>query len=1034
MTAPPAPRGYLLLVLHAHLPYIRNPEHERFLEESWLREALTETYLPLLMRLDALERDGVDFRLTMSLTPTLVSMLDDELLRDRYTRSLESLRGLAAREVDRQLHDPAFRDTARFYAERLAAIQGYYLDTLKRDVAGAFRSLQEKSLVEIIASPATHAYLPLLRVDPHAVRAQVRIGVEHYRERFRREPQGIWLPECGYYPGLDEVLAEEGLRYCFLESHGVLAGSAKAIRGVYAPIVCPSGVAAFGRDPECSRQVWSPEVGFPGDPDYREFHRDIGFDLPLEYIGPHIGPDGIRVQTGIKYHRVTGKTEHKQPYARDAAERKVREHASRFVEDRAREAGALSLDRPPAIVAPFDAELFGHWWFEGPDWIEAVFRRMASGGEGLLPVTASEYLAMHPESQSLVPSESSWGRAGYHEVWLDPSNEWIQPRLHSAARRLGRLAFRNRGAEGMLRRILDQASRELLLAQSSDWAFILKTRTASRYATLRLEEHLGNFEALAALAETGGSPDETWLRQIEARNAIFPRIRFELLEEMRSRPEYASVENPAHVVFLTAEAVPYVKVGGLADVAGALPAALAEQGSRVTIVLPAYKSIPREKHGIQPYREGLSAWLGPRRVPFNVLRAADPAPGVRVLLVEEEGYFGREGVYVDPKTGAEYADTGERFVFFTRASLEALRVLGEPVDILHSHDHQTALAPAYLKLHLRGDPILGLAASVYTLHNLGYQGIHPPEILDAAGFGRDLFHPGSPFEYHHKVNFMKLGIHFADKVNTVSETYAREIREDEIIGAGLGGCLRDRGDDFQGILNGIDIEEWNPGGDRFIPEPYGPENLAGKEKAKRELLKRAGLDEARVQVPLVGVISRLVDQKGFDLVEKALDDLLALGIDMVVLGTGLPKYEALFQEAARRYPGRVAALLKFDNSLAHLIEAGSDMFLMPSLYEPCGLNQMYSLRYGTVPVVRATGGLADTVIDDDRSPGAGVGFNFRPYEPGALVDAVRRALDAFRDRERWRGIVTRGMKSDFSWTASAARYMDLYRSALQKKT
>ena len=1029
-----APRGYLLFVLHAHLPYIRNPRDERFLEEAWLREALTETYLPLLMKLDALERDGIGFRLTMSLTPPLVSMLDDDLLRDRYTRSLESLRDLAASEVDRQRHDPAFRETARFYAERIAAIHDHYVRVLERDVVEAFRRLQDKGLVELIASPATHAYLPLLRVDPHAVRAQVRIGVEHYRERFRREPQGMWLPECGFYPGLDEVLAEEGLRYFFLEAHGVLGGSAKAIRGVYAPIVCPSGVAAFGRDTESSRQVWSPDTGFPGDPDYREFHRDIGFELPLEHIGPHIGPDGIRVQTGIKYHRVTGKTEHKQPYSREAAERKAREHASRFVEDRLREVGALHMDRPPAIVAPFDAELFGHWWFEGPDWIDALFRRVASGGEELLPLTASEYLAAHPESQSLVPRESSWGRAGYHEVWLDSSNDWIQPRLHAAARRLGRLAFRHRGAEGRLRRILDQASRELLLAQSSDWAFILKTGTASRYATLRLEEHLENFDALVALAETGAPPDETWLREIEARNAIFPRIRFELFEEMRSRSEYASVENPEHIVFLTAEAVPYVKVGGLADVAGALPAALAEQGSRVTILLPAYRSISREKHGVRPYREGLSTWLGSRRVPFNLLRAADPAPGVRVLLVEEEAYFGREGVYVDPKTGAEYPDTAERFVFFTRAALEALRDLGEPVDILHSHDHQTALAPAYLKLHFRSDPVLGLAASVYTLHNLGYQGIHPPEILDAAGFGRDLFHPGSPFEYHRKVNFMKLGIHFADKVNTVSETYAREILEDEVIGAGLGGCLRDRGDDFQGILNGIDIEEWNPGGDPHIPKPFGPEDLSDKAKSKRELLKRAGLGESRAEAPLVGVISRLVDQKGFDLVEKALDDLLALGIDMVVLGTGLPKYEALFQEAARRYPGRVAALLKFDNSMAHLIEAGSDIFLMPSLYEPCGLNQMYSLRYGTVPVVRATGGLADTVIDDDGSPGAGVGFSFRPYEPSALLDAVRRALDAFRDRERWRGIVTRGMKSDFSWTASAARYMDLYRSALQRRT
>ena len=1046
----PDPKGYLSLVLHAHLPFVRDPKHERFLEENWFYEALTETYLPTLLMLEDLIRDGVDFRLTMSLTPSLISMLEDELLQERYTRKLEGLVELAEKEIDRNRNNPALLDLARFYHERFYSLREYYLHGCGRDLTRGFRRVQETGHLEIITSAATHGFLPHLRYEPSAVRAQVELGVEHYVQRFGRQPQGFWLPECGYYPGLDEVLADCGILYFFVDTHAVLRGSTRAQYGAYAPIVCPSGVAAFPRDSECSKQVWSSSEGFPGDPDYREFYRDIGFEMPLGNIEPYIGPDGIRIQTGIKYHRVTGSSGEKLPYVRAQAMQRAAAHAEAFLNWRQEQVRWLEnrMGRPPIIVAPYDAELFGHWWFEGLEWLNFVLRKAAFDQDEVLTVTPSEYLAEFPESQESTPSLSTWGHRGYTEVWLSGENDWVYPKVHDASRRMAKVASQADGQRGVVRRLLNQAGRELLLSQASDWAFILKTGTASQFATQRVEEGLDNFysllEPVERHLEAGGGElsltptAQEHLEELESRHNLFADLRFEVFQEKTPRSRCSSVPSAQHVVFLSAEAVPYVKVGGLADVAGALPEALAELGVRVTLILPAYKAVDREKHEAKLVAEGLTAQVGAQEMPFRVLEIEPPAPGVRVLLIDEPELFGRDGVYVNPSTGDEYPDTDSRFVFFTKAALECLRHLGQSVDVIHSHDHQTALAGALLKQEYKNDPILGLAASVYTLHNLGYQGVYRPEVLDLAGIGRQRSRPGTPFEHRGAVNFMKLGIHFADKVNTVSDYYAREICEDpEHIGAGLGEVLRDRGEDFVGILNGIDTKIWNPSDDEYIASAYQADDLEGKRACKEKLFEDMGLDLAHIDAPLVGMITRLVDQKGLDLVEGSFDAILETGVTFVVLGTGLAKYETFFSEAAEKYPGRVAVQLRYDNGLAHRIEAGADMFLMPSLYEPCGLNQMYSLRYGTVPVVRHTGGLADTVVDDDAAAGRGergVGFSFVAYRNEMLVDAVGRAVRAYEDPNRWRQIQRRGMERDLSWGASARKYLDLYRSALQTRS
>jgi 1,4-alpha-glucan branching enzyme len=517
--------GYLALVLHAHLPFVRHPEDDDFLEEDWLYEAVVESYIPLLWTMESLAADGVEFRLTMSFTPTLVAMLNDELLRLRCERRLDRLCELAEKEVERTRHLPDFHDNAVFYRDRFRAAREDYCNRWKRDLVGAFAKLQDAGKLEIIAAAATHGFLPLLRANPAAVRAQVLLGANDYAETFGREARGVWLPECGFYPGLDATLKEARLRFFFVESDGIEHASDCAKFGVHAPIYCPSGVAAFGRDPEASRQVWSASEGYPGDADYREFYRDIGHDLELDYIKPYLHRDGHRVNTGIKYHRVTGRTDNKEPYVRQRALDKAAAHAAHFLESRRRQVETLraAMGRKPVVVAPYDAELFGHWWFEGPVWLNYLCRQAAADEQKLKLVAASEYLAEYPVNQVATPGASSWGYKGHNEVWLNASNDWIYRHLHAAADQMSELAERFPAADGLTRRALNQAARELLLAQSSDWAFIMTRGSMAPYAVRRTKEHLLRFRQLDDMLKEN-RVHESWLGELEAQDNIFPKL------------------------------------------------------------------------------------------------------------------------------------------------------------------------------------------------------------------------------------------------------------------------------------------------------------------------------------------------------------------------------------------------------------------------------------------------------------------------------------------------------------------------------
>ena len=487
--------------------------------------------------------------------------------------------------------------------------------------------------------------------------------------------------------------------------------------------------------------------------------------------------------------------------------------------------------------------------------------------------------------------------------------------------------------------------------------------------------------------------------------------------------EPSPVAAPLSILMVTPEAHPFAKTGGLAEVTAALSDALARIGHAVTLVLPRY-------HGST--LDG-AAWLQGRirlggRVQPVAFLEKEVASGKTVVLVDVPELFDREALY--GTADGDYPDNPWRFAVFSRAALEYARMKSWRPSIIHAHDWQAGLVPVYQKMELSDDPFVGGVPAVFTVHNLAFQGIFPVTTLPAIGLPYDVLHVQA-MEYWGNISYLKGGINFSEKITTVSPGYAKEIVSPEL-GFGLDGVLTRRADDLVGILNGIDTSRWTPKDDEFVPASFSADDLAGKREAKRALLATVGLPATSDALarPLIGLISRLTDQKGFDLIAAAADELMTLEATWVMLGSGERRFEDAWRALAARHPERVAATIGFDERLAHLIEAGADMFLMPSRFEPCGLNQLYSLRYGTVPIVRATGGLDDTVQDVATSA-EGTGFKFRNYTPAALVDAVRRALEVHGNPDLWRAIQRRGMQQDHSWDASAREYVKLYGGAVR---
>jgi starch synthase len=473
------------------------------------------------------------------------------------------------------------------------------------------------------------------------------------------------------------------------------------------------------------------------------------------------------------------------------------------------------------------------------------------------------------------------------------------------------------------------------------------------------------------------------------------------------------------ILFVASEGLPYSKTGGLADVVEALPKALVEQGHEVAVLLPRY-------HGTQVSNVVLPSLTVPMGTALRFPAIADGTHphGVRYFFLDDPEYFDREQFY--GVGGRDYPDNAERFAEFARAAVEVAKQVWRP-DVIHCHDWQSALVPVLLRTIYLADPVLNPVPVIFTIHNMGYHGLFPRKDLERIGLPESLFQMDG-LEFFGRLNFLKGGLVYGDYLTTVSRKYAREIQTEEY-GHGLEGVVRKRADRLVGILNGVDYSVWSPEHDRLIAAHYSARDLSGKERCKRDLLAQFRLPEGNMNRPLVGIVSRFTDQKGFDLLEEAAVELLAEDLAIVALGAGEPKYEKMFRELASRFPGKLAVKIAYDNTLAHKIEAGADIFLMPSRYEPCGLNQIYSLRYGTVPVARATGGLDDTVENFDELTGHGTGFKFEEYTGEALLGAVRKALATYNSKASWRRLQSNGMAKDFSWNNSATEYLRLYEAA-----
>ncbi len=479
------------------------------------------------------------------------------------------------------------------------------------------------------------------------------------------------------------------------------------------------------------------------------------------------------------------------------------------------------------------------------------------------------------------------------------------------------------------------------------------------------------------------------------------------------------------ILLITSEMVPFSKTGGLADVAGALPKELKDLGHDTRVIIPKYRSDGKLGITAKLLLQGLEVSVGQEKRKANIYEAKIDG-GAIVYLVENE-LFERDGLYQEK--GRDYPDNAERFIFFCKAALALIKAIGWEPHVIHTNDWQTALIPAYIKTVLSKDMFYNTIATVYTIHNMGYMGIFPAEKMPLTGLGWEYFTPDT-MEFWGNVCFSKAGIVYSDVINTVSETYALEIQTEEF-GHGLDGLIRSRSRDVYGILNGIDYKIWDPQKDPCLKKHYTSSDLRGKAANKSILRKTCGLSQKK-DTPVIGMVSRLSDQKGFDILSGCFDAVIDLGAQFVILGTGDPRYHELFGGYAKKYPGQVSVNLGFDSAAAPLIYAGSDLFLMPSRYEPCGLGQLISFKYGTVPVVRSTGGLADTVIDLDADPDKGNGFMFKEYSSDALYAAVKRAVLRYSsDKKAWASVAKRIMGYDYSWNLSARKYVALYKKAIE---
>lgn len=516
-------KGYLTLILHSHLPFVKHPEEDYFIEENWLYEAIVESYLPLYHIFNNLLSEHVNFEITMSMTPPLITMLQDSLLMERFDTYLKNRISLIYDEL-RSSRDEKVKEVLSFYLERFKSLRNIFVDELKGDILSGYKRLFESGCLELITSTATHEILPL-ELNEKIREVQVKLGVEVFKKAFDTMPSGLWLGECAYTEGIDKILSKNEIRFTMLDTHGILYANPTPVFGVSAPIVSESGVVFFGRDPDATKQVWSAQEGYPGDFRYREFYKDIGYDISTEKVKKYLHPAGFRFDSGIKIHRISGKVplNKKELYSRNEALSVAQTHAGNFMFNREREAEYLYslMGLPPIIVTPFDTELFGHWWFEGPEFLGSLLEDISKFSGVIDTITPFNYIKKFPRVQIATPSTSTWGDGGYFKVWLNDKTDWIYPHLHLMGAEMIELAKKYRKANPLERRALNQMGRELMLAESSDWAFLISVGTAVEYATMREKFHINAFYNLREQLLTH-KIDEGLLGVLEHKDSIFP--------------------------------------------------------------------------------------------------------------------------------------------------------------------------------------------------------------------------------------------------------------------------------------------------------------------------------------------------------------------------------------------------------------------------------------------------------------------------------------------------------------------------------
>ncbi|MGG1556126.1 1,4-alpha-glucan branching protein domain-containing protein [Paenibacillus ferrarius] len=966
--------GYVAVLLHAHMPYIRHDKRDVTLEERWFFEAVTDTYLPLIAMLERLVQDNVPFRLTLSLSPTLLALLGDPKLKSRVRKHLTQLCELGGREVIRLWGQEELAPLAKLYTNRYHQLLQLF-NRLQGDLIGAFRSLSQTGQLELITCGATHAFLPLVK-NKTFLRAQLEAAVQEFQRHFGRGPAGIWLPECGYTPEVEPLLAELSLRYFVVEGHAhalVRGPQGAPLKG--RPLRTPSGATSFARDAEAGAQVWSAESGYPGDPDYREYYRDIGYDLgrtdaaEWAYLKPYVLPDGARIPTGFKYYRVTGAGDAKQIYHPARAARKAQLHAEHFVASRVEQLRRLAeqaADAPPVIVCPYDAELFGHWWHEGLQWLEAVLRGFAAQPADSVVVhttTLSRYAAAHPPTTEAELPVSSWGRGGYAEVWLQPRSQWVTPRLHAAEDRLLQAARRLTQPDALQQRALSQALRELMLAQSSDWTFILDAGTVTSYAEQRLHDHLANLGQLLERLEHSASAEQPLrklVERLERQTPLLPELDALALLHSSFEEEPSSSEDtvlPSSTRF--------------ADPSGSEPSAL-------SILMLAWEYPPHVIGGLARAVCELAKQLARMGHSIHVITCLTP---------DTEAYSFSDGVHIHRVTalpGGEELPFLDRVFHVNLAFTDkafALADQGLRFDVLHAHDWLVGYAAQACGQELR----LPLAV---TLH--------------ATEHGRNRGTLVSPVQ--HRIHELEGRLaSSADAVIVCSHYMAREVRE-------------------LFPLDSIPVHVISNG----APTP-GAVDTARAHTALPRLA--AVLDQqAKAPFPLLVFLGRLVYEKGVHVLLTAFEQVLAAIPEarLVIAGTG-PERDALEGRAAQLNEHVVFTGFIDGEDKLRLLQSAS-LCIFPSLYEPFGLVALEAMASGAPLLVSDTGGLAEIVRHGVT------GYLSPPGDADKLAAAI---LHLWQHPEQRRELAERAKKAAaelFTWKKNGSLTLDVYTGIMRKST